>query len=188
MTDHEPPPEPKGQPKYGERAPEGWKWVPPADAANPDGVHPVAHPPRHTDKPQHMPAPALSTPPLTRSASPTWDRTLTIVLLFVGLIGMLLSIGIMSSLPQSLQTIYDQDGLGTYSPAGSVPGLIVVSCVCQVVIWLLSAALSIFLLVRRRHAFYVPIIAGIVAGIVLFIFIGSIVTNDPTLVHYYSNL
>lgn len=193
MTDQEHPEDKRPRPKYGELAPQGWTWVPPEDAANPDGVHPTAqqkhgHPQQHHAQQQR---PQQQTPPQQvqreRTRAPLWNRNLTIVLLFVGLIGTIMSIGVMNALPQSLQLIYDQDKLGTYTPADSVPALILASSICQAVLWVASVVIALLVLRRGRYAFYVPIVAGVTAAIVLFAFIGVIVTHDQTLLNYYSS-
>lgn len=179
MADQEPPPDPRPRPQYGERAPEGWKWVPPKDAPNPDGVHPVSHRPAA--------APARSAPePAGARRTPQWDRPVTMLLLVLGLIGMMTSIGIMTAMPESIQMLHTQNNLGTYTPGPSIGGLILAGQISQGVVWALSAALSVRRLTRGRTAFFLPVIAGVVSAIVLLGFAAAILYQDPALLSYYN--
>jgi hypothetical protein len=117
----------------------------------------------------------------------TWDLVLTIVILVIGLGGLLLGLLYGAMLPLVLQTMYDQYGLGTYTDDGSLrtSGLIIV--VSHIVLYLLGAGLAVLLLIKRKVAFYVPLIAGIIAAIIFWVVIMSAVFADPTLADYFTS-
>jgi hypothetical protein len=84
-----------------------------------------------------------------------------------------------------MQMLYTQEGLGSYEPAASVAGLMTAGIITQVVLWIATAAVSILLLVRRRRAFYIPLIGGVLSVLAIFVFLAFILTTDPTLLDFY---
>jgi len=166
------------KPQFGEMAPEGWVWEPPKDPAlseDPPVGSPLAGPPPAT-------APATPVDGTARPGpAPMWDRPVTLGLLVLGLLGTFLSISILNSLPQAVQMVYTQEGLGTYSPADSVGSILLIGGVVQGLLWAVTATVSILLLVRSRRAFYVPLIGGILSLVLIFAFMGVVLSGDATL-------
>jgi hypothetical protein len=117
---------------------------------------------------------------------PGWDRPLTIGLLIFGLLATVYGAFSLGALPDAMQLIYTQQGLGTYTPAASIGPLTSVGAIAVVFIWLAAAALSVRLLLRRRRAFYVPLIAGAVSTVTMFAFTVAAMLNDPTLIEFLS--
>ncbi len=177
------------RPKFGELAPEGWVWHPPKDADRLDTAHPA--PDARETRPA-VPARPPEQELLAQAAGerpvPTWNQPVTILLLIVGILGMFLSIGTIAAIPDSMQLMYANEGLGTYKPAPSVSTIMIAGEVAMVGIWVISAVTSIFRLTRRKLAFFIPIIGGLVAFIALFICLSAIVASDPTLINFYSRL
>jgi hypothetical protein len=66
-----------------------------------------------------------------------------------------------------------------------VAGLVVAGGITEAAIWLAAALVSVLLLVRRKRAFYVPLIGAVVSFVVLFIFMSVVLTTDPTLLNYF---
>ena len=93
-----------------------------------------------------------------------WQRVLTIIFLALGLLGL---IGAMALPP--LPLLFALSGPGAASQRfgvnPSAGGLLVFDAWAQVILFVVSAVLSIWLLSRRKIAFYVPLGAGIVAVI-----------------------
>ncbi|TFD53095.1 hypothetical protein E3T46_03845 [Cryobacterium sp. Hh11] len=190
--------DPRPRPQFGELAPEGWTWQPPQDQDRVDApaptvgagaaVHPTAQPPA-------VPAPPLQTgqpfptgqphQPSSRTV-PRWDRPLTIGLLTVGLLATLYGAFSLGALPDAMQLIYTQQGLGTYTSGASIGPLTSVGAIAVVFIWLAAAAVSVRLLLRRRRAFYVSLIAGAVSTVTMFAFMLAAMLNDPTLIEFLS--
>ena len=175
-----PPADYRPRPRYGELAPEGWTWSPPQDASAPaasavsESESASAAPMAQGSAEKPVPAP------------PGWDRPVTLGLLILGLLATFLTIAVLDALPQAVQMLYTQEGLGNYSPAPIVATLITAGSISQAIVWLVTAAVSILLLVRSRRAFYVPLIGGVVAFVLIFVFMTIIVGSDSTLIDFYS--
>jgi len=107
----------------------------------------------------------------------------TLGLLVLGLLGTFFAISILNSLPQAIQMMYTQESLGTYSPAADVPGILLVGAIVQAVLWAGTATISVLLLVRGRRGFYVPLIGGFVSLVLIFAFMGVVLSGDPTLLN-----
>jgi hypothetical protein len=210
MADDEQQPDNRPRPKYGELAPQGWVWRPPSDTdrldtskPNPPAApeHPeapqrpaaTAHPAAHThpDAP-HSADHYLPTydprqgPPQLRRDAPRWNLAWTLALLILGFLGMSYSIGLINAFPAAIQLVHTNENLGDYTPAPSIPGIIATGSIVMVVLWAASAALSIWLLVRRRLAFYIPLIAGVLAFVALIVFLSAALATDPALMSFYS--
>ena len=165
------------RPQYGEYAPEGWTWQPPAGETTSD------------------PAPQLPTPPAPRSArapsAPSVDgkrpdrpadRAVTILLLVVGVLGVWLAIGVLQAMPESIQLLHTQEGIEPYTPGPEIPGLILTGSIVQIVIWVIAAVGSIALMRARRPSFWLPLAAGVIAAIALFVFTAIALSGDPALI------
>ena len=173
------------RPRYGELAPEGWSWTPPQDERVPTAS--VSAPPA---VPASGTAPSTPVSPDSASrparATPGWDRPVTLGLLIFGLLATFVTIAVLGALPDAVQMLYTQEGLGDYTPAAIVATLITAGSITQAVIWVVTAVVSILLLIRSRRAFYVPLIGGVVAFVLIFAFMTIIVGSDPTLIDFYS--
>ena len=197
--DHTPAQDPRPRPQYGELAPEGWTWTPPQEPAAP--AAPAAQgsaapnqaqqnqPPATPSAPQHYAAQQYGAPftPVQQSkpAAPLWDRPVTLALMVFGLFGTFFTVAVLTAIPDAMQMLYTQEGLGSYEPAASVAGLTTAGIITQVVLWIAMAAVSVLVLVRRRRAFYIPLIGGVLSVLAIFVFLAIILTTDPTLLDYY---
>ena len=183
-ADHRP------QPRYGELAPEGWTWVPPQaeQAPAPSAVVTPAPETRGSAERPASPEPGRKTSVSSaqRSAAPGWDRPVTASLLVLGLLGTFITISVLVPLPEALQMLYTQAGLGTYTPADSVAAIITAGSISQVVIWLATAVASILLMLKNRRAFYVPIIGAVVSFVLLIAAIAVVLAGDTALLDYFS--
>jgi hypothetical protein len=236
-----PPVDRRPRPQYGELAPEGWVWTPPADAppatgdatapageagtaarsgadvsapnstakaakvAKPAKVAKVAKPSPDARPPKNarssMDAAQKPTQSSSRAATtaadspaagstparavPAWDRYLTITLLFVGLLATFSAVSTFSGVPTVMQQLYTVQDLGTYEAAASVSGTLLTGSIAEGLIWAATAALSVSLMVRGKRTFYLPIIGGIISGVVLFAVMAVVVVTDPTLLTFY---
>lgn len=165
-----PPEDPRPRPQFGELAPEGWSWQPPPEQR-----------PRH-----NPPPPPASRPAASPGGVPRWDRPLTLALLILGLLGATFAASVLIALPDAVQLLYTQQNLGTYVPAASVAPLLVLGMVLQGLIWLVTAGVSVWLLVRGRRAFYLPLVGAAVSLVALFVVMSLAITSDPTLLEFYS--
>ncbi|MBI5162064.1 MAG: hypothetical protein HY996_11740 [Micrococcales bacterium] len=179
------------RPRYGEYAP---GYTPPAPgaasappdrqpaapsewAAPQDGPSPSGAPGQHGG-PQGYGAPQWTAGPAGRPRR-TWDVVLTVVLLALGLVGTgiaLVYAGLFSD-PAVLDEVFRQQGRGGFSGrAGAAPAVIVVSHLALLVI---AVGLSILFLLKRLVAFWIPLVAGVIAAVVFWSALISIVLSDP---------
>ncbi|AAT89444.1 hypothetical protein ATY41_09200 [Leifsonia xyli subsp. xyli] len=192
-------PDERPRPKFGELAPPGWSWSPPEDVNRLDTTRrsPAASesldaaedrrpgvpagPEDHRPKPPERRSPYS---PPAQAHAPRGNFSATIALLIVGLFGMISSIGTLQALPSSMGLLHTTQQLGDFHPADSVSALITTGSIVMAGLWFLSAGLSVWLLLRKRLAFYLPIVAGVVALIVLFVIAGAVIATDPALLDY----
>ncbi|WP_374010086.1 DUF6264 family protein [Leifsonia sp. LS-T14] len=197
MAEQEPQPDNRPRPQFGELAPPGWVWHPPADADRLDTSRPLEREGEADAPPTGAPVSGIRAPqagapgtPGPQSgagqSAPTWNLTLTILLAVFGFFGMSYSIATLQAIPASMQLLHSTNGLGDYTPAPLVGTLVLVGSIVLALIWVVSAAIAALLLVKRRLAFWVPLVAGIVAMVALLIFAGAVLATDPVLLGFYS--
>lgn len=120
--------------------------------------------------------PGFGQTPVKRRA---WDVVLTIVLLVLGLGGMLLGVfyGFAFSSPALLDDVFRQQGLNGFSgDVGATPLVLIVS---HVLLYVIAAGVSILLIVKKKIAFYVPLIAGVIAAVVFWGALVALMLSDP---------
>lgn len=181
-----PPVDYRPQPRYGELAPEGWTWNPPQEVT-PPAASAVVPAPTAPATPGRVAAAGTTTAAATpATVAPAWDRPVTATLLVLGLLGAFITVSVLVPLPEALQMLYTQAGLGTYTPADSVAAIITAGSIGQVVIWLVTAVLSILLTLRHRRAFYVPLIGAVVSFVLLVAAMAVVLAGDSALLDYFS--
>jgi hypothetical protein len=241
MADDDKQPDKRPRPQFGELAPEGWVWHPPADQNRLDTSRPLddaqpadpsapgasgrygeqrpsapAHPstPHPSTTPPSAPHPSTTHPSTThppagppylgqqypppespqaaptqlKRAAPRWNIGWTIALLIVGFLGMSYSIGVINAFPAAIQLVHANQNLGDYVAAPSVAGILTIGSIAMGAIWVISAGITAWLLVLRKLSFYVPLIAGIIAFIALFVVLSIVISTDPALLNFYSGI
>jgi uncharacterized protein DUF6264 len=212
MAEQEQQPDDRPRPQFGELAPPGWVWHPPADADRLDTSRPLEREDDVEAPPSGSPVPGMRPPyqgvphqnaphqnpqaqpqgqhPGQQAAAgqsaPTWNLTLTVLLAVFGFFGMSYSIATLQAIPASMQLLHSTNHLGDYTPAPIVGTLVLIGSITMAVIWLVSAVIAALMLVKRRLAFWIPLVAGIVAMVVLLIFAGAVLATDPVLLGFYS--
>ncbi len=196
MQDQESDRERRPRPKFGELAPEGWTWEPPKDISRLDTAIPL-EPTETADAPPENSPPPLGQagPPSAptaiaakEKAPPYWNRPVTFILLIIGLLGALQSVGFLTELPQTIQSLHAYERLGTYKAAPPVGTIILIGEIVQLVIWAVSFVISLTLVARRRLSFYVPLLAGVAGAVVLVACTALVLATDPVLLSSYSEL
>lgn len=119
--------------------------------------------------------------------APYWNQPITLVLILIGLVGALLSISTLGSVPLSMQALYTSEKLGTYHPPADLSAIILAGQILQGILWAVSLVISLMLMARGRLSFYVPLIAGVAAAIALMTFVVVIIATDPSLMSAYGN-
>lgn len=184
------------RPKYGELAPEGWSWTPPevpVEAGTEPEATSTATPaaPAQTAVPAFSDRPGPQYPLTTHTTPPTaasrGNRTWTIALIVVGFLGMLYTASTIVFLTTSFQLLHERFKLDTYSPAATTGVIITVGVIAQIVIWVGSTWLSVSLMRGGKVSFYVPLVAGVVSVVALFIIVFIMMASDPALLNYFTN-
>lgn len=117
-----------------------------------------------------------------------WDIVLTSILLVLGLFGVIIAVSFAASIsnPGVLDQVFRQQGLdGFNGEIGAAPGIIIGS---HLVLFVVAACLSILLLVKRKVAFYVPLIAGVVAAVVFWVVVFGVFLSDPGFMDYSTGM
>lgn len=170
------------RPRYGEYAPEGWTWQPPADesaapAQPTPPVQPAAPPP--------PPAPAAL--PGERQPSAV-DRVVTIALLVLGAFGAINTAASLQMLPRQFSLVYEQQGVGDFTPPEWLPTLTMVGTVLQLALYAGTLGWSILRLRARKTAFWVPILGGVLSLVLMMVLVSIVFLNDPTFVAYIEEM
>ena len=159
-------------PRYGEYA------------SNPYGVPGVpapAAPPAVSDT---AVAPAYAPPVRKRR---TWDVVLTIILLVLGFFGTIAALGYAAifATPSLLDQTMRSAGFGGFSGTiGAAPTVLIAS---HIGLFVVTAGLSTWLLVRGRVVvFWLPLAAGLVAAIVFWVTVVSVILSDPNFLQNYA--
>lgn len=189
--DSAPPPPPRDErprPQYGEYAPEGWTWEPPADQradAAASAPHPA--PPPHPPLPPNpqAPSPVAAT---VATAPRSVDRFFTILLLAIGAVGAWNTSVSLQQLPGAIQTVYSQQGVGTYTPQEWLPTLALIGTVFMLALYAAVLGWSIARLRARKVAFWVPLVGGAVAVVATIALTSIVFLTDPTFQSYLERM
>jgi hypothetical protein len=170
------------RPRYGEYAPEGWTWQPPADASAAPAqpappVQPAAAPP--------PPAP-VALPGERRPG--TVDRVVTIALLVLGAFGAINTAASLQVLPQQFSLVYEQQGVGDFTAPEWLPTLAMVGTVLQLALYAATLGWSILRLRARKTSFWVPIVGGVLSIVLMMVLVSIVFLNDPTFVAYIERM
>ena len=186
------------KPKYGELAPEGWVWKPPAPPQSADVPVPSAAPDAPTAPPPYQGAPGWSAPPTSQPPAPygapggasphpvppqplrLGDSVATGLLLFVGILVSASMIPALFDFNAVLAQAAAMQGYGAYSPSEASRNVGVVAGVATIILNLGSIVLSVRRIQRHRIAFFVPLAFGAVTFIVWTVAITFAYFNDPT--------
>lgn len=206
--------EERRQPAYGELAPEGWEWKPAAAEETPRGGSPVPgvphnlgtqggeapapaapqrqdgdpEPYRATQPPQLPPAPspAQGFPGGPRRRNPA-DLAITIVLLVVGAFGALVLAQSMMGLAPSLALVADALELSDFAVPSWVPTAGLVTGLGMFALYAVALIWSIQRMRAKKIAFWVPLAAGVLAVIALFVVTTAVTMSMPELLERMSD-
>jgi hypothetical protein len=181
-----PPRDERPRPRYGEYAPEGWSWQPPAEQgtdAAASAPHPAPPPPTAP-----APAPAAASPAAAATAPRTVDRFFTILLLAVGAVGAWNTSVSLQQLPGAIQTVYSQQGVGTYTPQEWLPTLALVGTVFMLGLYAAVLGWAIARMRARKVAFWVPLAGGAIAMVATIVLTSIVFLSDPTFQSYLERM
>lgn len=175
------------RPQFGEYAPEGWTWQPPAGEHTSDPAPQMQAPPApHKGKRADAAAPPPAAPPAPEASAPVGlrrprqlDRMLTIAFLVIGAFGAWSTATSFQDLPRQIQSLYDQQGIGQFVPGANFPTIVLVATVVQLAIYAATLGFSILRLRRGRIAFWVPLVGLVVSVVATMVTTGVIFLTDP---------
>ncbi|MRX45469.1 DUF6264 family protein [Agromyces kandeliae] len=184
--DAPPPRDERPRPQYGEYAPEGWSWQPPGDErADAAAAAPAPPPP----PPAATQAGAGREPSDAAARRPrTTDRFFTILLLALGAIGAWNTSVSLQQLPGAIQSVYSDQGVGTYTPQEWLPTLALIGTVFMLALYAAVLGWSIARLRARRLAFWVPLVGGAVAFLATMVLTSIVFFTDPTFQSYLERM
>jgi hypothetical protein len=188
------------RPQYGEYAtPEQQRAAIKAPETNPHYAPPAEHP--------SYPAPSAPVPtdagerpgsPREPSADPESsagvlrhpaDRVVTIALLVLGLYNVITTIAGRDGIADQIDRAYRSMGLsGDYAVTPLTGTIADVVAVLFLVLWVAAAGLSSWAILRGKIAFWIPLVAGLVASIVSGVGYLILFLHDPTFLTYMQQL
>lgn len=184
------------RPQYGEYAsPEDQRahirdphanphYQPPAAETQQPSQHDGAAPHTNAARPDasgtpHAPSHDVATPDARKRTSRTWDRSLTWVLIAMGLLNLALSVSSYLNMAPSLQAAYTQLGIGHFGATAIAGPAGIALTVVQAVIWVATAVLARLSLRRGRVSFWIPLVGAFVSYVALVAVLLVVVLNDP---------
>jgi len=163
--------EQRERPQYGEYASVDEQVAAGGYAVEPEPVAPVAQPL----------APPLATTRIAGAppAQRPWDLALTVAFLVFGAYSVVSSIPGLLDFGTTINQIYALSGYGDYTEIALADGIGIGILVSQSVLFIVTVVITALRLRARKLAFFVPLIGGAVAGIVIFALMLVAITSDP---------
>ena len=130
--------------------------------------------------PEQLAPPVASTrvagvPPATRP----WDLALTVAFLAFGAYSVVSSIPGLLDFGATINQIYSLSGYGDYTALALADGIGIAVLVSQSVLFVATVLVTSLRLRARKIAFFVPLVGGAVAGIVIFVLMLVAIVSDP---------
>ena len=116
------------------------------------------------------------------------DRFATVVLLGIGLITVLMTIPALTNLPPAIASAFTQLDVGAFTSDALARSLGVGALITEIVLWVVAFWLSTRALRRGKRAWWIPVVFGVVANIVVFGAIAIAMTADPAFSEYVNKM
>ena len=107
---------------------------------------------------------------------------LSITLLALGAVGFLVGVATAILLPLGIHSVYDQRGETFFESSGSGHTLALLLW-SHVLLFIAATGITVLLLRRRVTAFYVPLVAGVVAAVIFWAVAISYLVADHTMTY-----
>ncbi len=140
----------------------------------------------------HLPPPPDASRPLPAAAAATarpWDLMLSALLLIVGLGSVFYTFAVMGQLPTVLSRTFTLMGITRpFTDTGAASAVARAVDIVYGALWILALAGTI--LARRRHrlAFWIPLLAGILAFVIWAVLLSTLIAHDPAFIAYSAGL
>lgn len=116
------------------------------------------------------------------------DRFATIALLGLGLITAFMTLPALMNLPAAIGPAFTQLGIGDFTTDDLAFSLGWGALITQVVVWGLALWLSVRTLRRGKLAWWIPLVAGVIANIVVIAAIAVAMSADPAFMEYVNQM
>lgn len=116
------------------------------------------------------------------------DRVATIALLGIGLITIFMTIPALVNLPEAMGPAFIQLGIGTFTATEFALTLGWGALITESVLLILAGWLSLRALRRGKLAWWIPLVFGVIANIVVFAAIAIAMTADPAFMEYVNQM
>ncbi|WP_243064079.1 DUF6264 family protein [Humibacter sp. RRB41] len=197
------------RPQYGEYAtPDEQRAAIKTPEANPHYAPPAEHPqaaseqqtdvgqqhppyPGRTQFPSHpaQGGPAQGVPGASPFLRHPFDRVVTIALLVLGLYNVITGFAGRSQIAGQIDEAYRSLGLtGDYTATSLTSTVADVIAFTFLVLWVVAAALATWMIIRGHIAFWIPLVAGILASVLSGVGYLILFLHDPTFVQYMNHL
>ncbi len=123
--------------------------------------------------------PARAPEAVASTERPPADRFVSWALLGLGLFNILTSTAALFDLPSAINSFFAADDLGGYGPVAAGRTLGIVALLITVVLWVVAFRLVQRRVLLRRSSWWIPIIAGVVANLVVLVCVGAAMMIDP---------
>ncbi|AWB89766.1 DUF6264 family protein [Salinibacterium hongtaonis] len=115
------------------------------------------------------------------------DRFVTFALLAFGLVTVITTTPGLLSLAEGLNTVFEQYGIGEYTQGQFAASLGLAAAITQAVLWLFTAWASFASLRRNRITWWIPLVAGAIAALVVLAVSMAALLADPGFADYVAS-
>jgi hypothetical protein len=116
------------------------------------------------------------------------DRFISWGLLGLGLFSILQSTVALFDLPAAIDAFFASADLDAYGPVGAGRVLGLVALAVYVALWVLALVLVQRRIGRGRASWWIPLVAGVVANVVVLVCVGSAMMIDPAIATYIQEM
>ncbi|MDQ1529910.1 MAG: hypothetical protein QOE37_15 [Microbacteriaceae bacterium] len=116
--------------------------------------------------------------------APFWDAPVTVALLALGVLNVTRIVAAARDMAGSLAAIFVAQGIGQYTQVGLATGIgwaVIAESILSLVI---AIAVSVPRIRDHRTAFWVPILAAAVTGLLTFLLVSAAILADPAYVDW----
>jgi len=127
-------------------------------------------------------------PAITGGVSYPWDRALTTGLLAFGGFSLVTSVPNLLDFSTTMRQVYETAATyGEYTSDALANGIGVAVLAAQAAIFVVVLMLSIGRLRAGKRAFFIPLIGGVVAGIITLVLVIAAMVGDPALTTWFNS-
>ncbi|MET1051544.1 MAG: DUF6264 family protein [Mycetocola sp.] len=116
--------------------------------------------------------------------APGGNRFATVLLLGIGLVTILLSLAALVDLPTAIDSAFAQLEVGNFTSESLAVAMGWTAIVVEVALWILALWLSLRALRRGKTAWWIPLVFGVAANLVVFVCVAVAMAGDPAFMEY----